>query len=175
MTGRIAPRMHWAVDVLDIQPGDRILEIGGGHGVAAALVAERLESGHMVGVDRSVKMVEMATRRNRAHVEAGRAAFIHSPIEIWMPPVDMFDKAFAINVRHFADANHAIHGVVRRALTPEGCVFVFFQPPPGQAIGPVMDRIRSGMVSAGWVIDRAVIGDIDPAPAACVIARAATS
>ncbi|HYH13041.1 MAG TPA: methyltransferase domain-containing protein [Thermomicrobiales bacterium] len=169
MADRVAPRIRWAVDMLDVQPDDRLLEIGGGHGVAATLVVERLAGGTIVGVDRSAKMIEMASRRNRGHVEAGCAAFVHASIETWNAPVAAFDKAFAINVRHFADPGHPVHEVVRTAITPAGRLFVVFQPPVARQVESALERFRRGLEGAGWLVDGAVVGEIEPAPAVCVI------
>ncbi len=52
MAGAIAPRIARAVDFLDPRSGERILEIGCGHGVAVDLVARRLEGGCVTGLDR---------------------------------------------------------------------------------------------------------------------------
>src|SRR5215510_9923898 len=73
MAGKASERFVWAVDTLKVRPADRLLEIGCGHGVAVSLVCERLTTGTITAIDRSPKMIEMATRRNREHVEAGRA------------------------------------------------------------------------------------------------------
>jgi len=168
---RVAPKIRWAVDLLDVRPDERLLEIGGGHGVAATLVAERLVGGKIVGVDRSARMVEMATHRNREHVEAGRARFVHASIEVWTPPADAFDKAFAINVRHFEDPGHRCHAVVRSALVPEGRLFVVFQLPAADTLPTIGDRLRAGLEGAGWQVDDVVVGEITPVPAVCVMAR----
>jgi len=73
MAGKASERFVWAVDTLEVRPTDRLLEVGCGHGVAVSLVCERLTTGTVTAIDRSPKMIEMATRRNREHVDAGRA------------------------------------------------------------------------------------------------------
>jgi ubiquinone/menaquinone biosynthesis C-methylase UbiE len=73
MAGKASKRFVWAVDTLEVRPADRLLEVGCGHGVAISLVCERLTTGTITAIDRSPKMIEMATRRNREHVDAGTA------------------------------------------------------------------------------------------------------
>jgi trans-aconitate methyltransferase len=68
MTGKASERFVWAVDTLEVRPANRLLEVGCGHGVAVSLVRERLTTGTITAIDRSPKMIEMATRRNREHV-----------------------------------------------------------------------------------------------------------
>lgn len=75
MAGRVSERLAWAVDTLAIEPADRVLEVGCGHGVAASLVCERLGSGRLAAIDRSHMMIEMAERRNRKHISSGKAIF----------------------------------------------------------------------------------------------------
>jgi len=68
----VPARVAWAVDLLDPQPADRLLEVGGAPGVAAALICERLTTGHLVAVERSATGLRRIGGRNAEHVESGR-------------------------------------------------------------------------------------------------------
>ena len=54
---------RWVVDLLDVQPHDRVLDIGFGPGLTIALIAERCPSTLVAGVDPSEVM--RAGRRER--------------------------------------------------------------------------------------------------------------
>src|ERR671932_1469772 len=63
-------RNRWAVELLDVKPTDRVIELGCGPGVAIAALAARATRGLVVGVDHSQVMVSQARRRNRAAIRA---------------------------------------------------------------------------------------------------------
>ena len=122
-------RLRSVVEAMDIRPDDRVLEIGCGHGVAATLVCERLEGGRLTAIDRSPKMIEAASRRNAAYVEAGKAEFLVATLK----DVDLgerrFDKIFAVRVGVFHRDPARAHGITERWLAPGGEVFAFFDEP----------------------------------------------
>lgn len=122
-------RLRAVVDRLGVEPGDRVLEIGCGHGVAATLVCERLEGGRLTGVDRSPKMIDAAARRNAAFVEAGRAEFLVRHLENLDLGDRRFDKVFAVRVGLFHREPERAHALVERWLAPGGTVRSFFDPP----------------------------------------------
>src|SRR3954452_23860631 len=101
MASKPSQRFGWAVDTLALDPAGRVLEVGCGHGVAVSLVCERLTSGRITAVDRSQKMIEMATRRNRAHIAAGRAVLRTAALETADFGGERFDTVFAFNVAPF--------------------------------------------------------------------------
>jgi ubiquinone/menaquinone biosynthesis C-methylase UbiE len=124
---RTSDRQRAAVDALDVQPNDRILELGCGHGVAATLVCDRLgPDGHLVAIDRSSKMIEAAAARNAEHVKAGLVTFRCTTFEDADLRKRSFDKVFGI---HFPPADrHDPAGTREKAeslLAPGGTVHWF--------------------------------------------------
>lgn len=173
MAGKPSERFVWAVDTLEIHPADRLLEVGCGHGVAVSLVCERLTTGTIAAIDRSPKMIEMATRRNRAHVDAGRAAFEAVGLEDADLGDRRFDKVFAFNVAPFWLQPHAALDAVREHLAPGGAVYVFWDarhsaPERARELGNALaDRLREG----GLSVDRVLVKDLRPVPAVCAMGR----
>jgi ubiquinone/menaquinone biosynthesis C-methylase UbiE len=125
----VSERLRSIVESLDIGPGDRVLEIGCGHGVAATLVCERLSEGRLTAVDRSAKMIEAASRRNAEHVASGRVEFIVANLEELDLGERRFDKVFAIRVGLFHRDPESAHKLVEPWLAPGGQVRAFFDEP----------------------------------------------
>lgn len=121
---RASERQRRAVEELDIQPGDRVLELGCGHGVAASFICDKLgPSGHITAIDRSPKMIDAASSRNAEHVAAGRATFLCTAFEEAHFGDQRFNKVFGI---HFPPADrHDPAGTrarVAQLLTRNGVV-----------------------------------------------------
>ena len=122
-------RLRYVVEQMDIGPDDRVLEIGCGLGVAATLVCERLEEDHLIAVDRSVRMIQAATRRNAAYVEAGRAEFLVAALEDLNLGDRRFDKIFAVRVGLFHRDPERARSIAEEWLAPDGTLSVFFDQP----------------------------------------------
>jgi ubiquinone/menaquinone biosynthesis C-methylase UbiE len=122
-------RLRWAVDALAVAPGDRVLEVGCGHGVAVSLVCERLDGGRIVAIDRSPAMIDAAASRNAAHVAAGRAELRATTFADAQLPDAGFDKVFAVHVAAFWRTPQAALPIARRLLAPGGVLALFNQSP----------------------------------------------
>src|SRR5215470_16638105 len=90
-------RNVWAVDLLGVEPTDRVLEIGFGPGIAIRELSRRATHGLVCGVDHSDVMVRQATRRNAAAIRAGRVALPCGAAEHLPAFAEPFDKVLAVN------------------------------------------------------------------------------
>jgi ubiquinone/menaquinone biosynthesis C-methylase UbiE len=122
-------RLGTIVDRLGVRPDDRVLEIGCGHGIAATLVCDRLETGRLTAVDRSPKMIEAARRRNAAYIEQGKAEFIVTSLEDADLGDRRFDLVFAVRVGLFHRKPERAHALAKRWLASDGRVRVFSDRP----------------------------------------------
>jgi cyclopropane fatty-acyl-phospholipid synthase-like methyltransferase len=144
---RIPERIRWAVETLAVEGADRLLEIGGGPGLTALLVCERLETGRMLLIDRSSTAIERARRRNREHVSSGRLALERVDVRDFVARGRRFDKTFAINVNVFwtTPATEEL-ARIRGALEPHGRLYLFYETPSAagahRAVTAVTDALR---------------------------------
>jgi SAM-dependent methyltransferase len=103
-------RSRWTVDLLHIDPDDRVLELGCGPGVALEQVARRLLSGIVTGIDHSPVMVKQAARRNREAIAAGRVLVRAGTIENVRAADGPFTKIFSVNMIQFLPDQAASSG-----------------------------------------------------------------
>jgi ubiquinone/menaquinone biosynthesis C-methylase UbiE len=119
---------YWVIDLLDIQPNDKVLEVGFGPGVGIQLLARLASAGHITGVDHSEEMVEQATARNVTAIEAGLVDLRQGSVESLPFEDNTFDKAVAINsMQVWPDAMVGLHEM-RRVMKVDGRVALGFTP-----------------------------------------------
>jgi SAM-dependent methyltransferase len=172
---RASDRLRWAVDALGVEPADRILEVGCGHGVAAALVCERLDAGRLTAIDRSAKMIETATRRNEEHVAAGRARFETVELELADFGEERFDKVFGVHVAALWRSDGAL-AVVRRHLDPGGALYAINQAPGWKRAADARasaEQVAESLRGRGFDVEEPLIEELEAAPVLCVVARPA--
>jgi ubiquinone/menaquinone biosynthesis C-methylase UbiE len=166
-------RNLWTVDLLDLQPGQRVLEVGFGPGLALERAADQIgASGYVAGIDVSEVMLKQALRRNAALVEAGRMKLWVGSVEA-MPDFDVpFDAILAINTIGFWPDAPARLRDLRERLAPGGRVAVTVQPRSKGATGETTDKIRvqleRDLLAAGFESIVAHWLDTVP-PTVCVI------
>ena len=91
------------IELLDVRPDDKVLEVGFGPGVAIQLLLQRLPTGSVAGVDRSQEMVGQAAARNSDALRNRRVDLHYGsaePLRVRRPDVrqgtrDQFDAGVA--------------------------------------------------------------------------------
>ncbi|MCK2244196.1 MULTISPECIES: class I SAM-dependent methyltransferase [unclassified Crossiella] len=171
-------RNRWAVRLLDIQPTDRVIELGCGPGVAIAALASRASRGLVVGVDHSQVMISQASRRNRSAVRAGRVRLTHTPVEQLSISDGPFDAALAVNtVGMWPDPTARLRELAR-LLRPGGRIALVSQPRcPGATAATsaaAANELAGQLAEAGFEQLRTEMLDLDP-PVACVIGHVAAA
>ena len=94
----MSARLLEVVEGLGLAPGDRVLEVGCGHGVGRRTMCERLDGGRYTAIDRSAKMIEAAAKHN---ARFPFAEFLVMELEALDLGERRFDVVFAVSVRQF--------------------------------------------------------------------------
>ncbi len=138
-------RIAWAIEILDLSPTDRVLEIGCGPGVAASLVAARLTEGSMTAIDRSPTAIARTRDRNAVHLESGRLTLQHATLAEFGGG-QPFDKAFAVEVNVFWTTTAAAEcAALRAVLVPLGVVHLVYGGP-----GDAGERVAANLGREGF-------------------------
>lgn len=121
-------RIAWTIDRLDVQPEDRVLEIGVGPGLGVEAVARRTVHGWVAGVDRSQTMIGQAGRRNARAIGEGRVELRSASAEALPYDDEVFDKVVAINsFHHWSDPDRGL-AECWRVLKRGGIIAIMEQP-----------------------------------------------
>jgi cyclopropane fatty-acyl-phospholipid synthase-like methyltransferase len=153
----VPERVRWAVETLDVQSGDCVLEIGCGPGVAAALICERLVDGRMLAIDRSPLQIERSRRRNEACLASGRLSLEAVGLAELDAGEERFDKVFAIDVNVFwlGPAKEEL-AAVGKALAPGGGLFLFYAPPGPERARRAVEGVTAALQAAGFAAPEVV-------------------
>jgi SAM-dependent methyltransferase len=155
----VPEHVRWAVEMLDPDPDDRLLEIGCGPGVSVTLICERLAAGRIVAIDRSATAISRAEKRNAAHVAAGKAVLRRVALEE-LQPADVlaggerFDKVFALNVNLFWVRSPAAElELIRRLLRPDGALYLFYGYGERPQSGKVPGVLSGHLTEHGFAVE----------------------
>ena len=110
---------RWLIELADLKPGERVLDLGCGTGVLAEWIAARAETVRVSAIDPDLRALRAAGRRR----VPGRVAALGERLPF---PDGCFDRVIStLAAHHVPDAFRAAwFGEVRRTLRPGGC-FVY--------------------------------------------------
>ena len=148
---QIPPRIRWAVDLMDIQPDDNILEIGCGPGDGAELICQRLETGKLFAIDRSESGVDRTKRRCAKYLETGRITVRQIDLATLRVPVKRLTKVFAFNVNLFwvRECTDEVALLHDRVL-PGGAVYLFYETKQPELVPTIVRKSSEALAHAGF-------------------------
>ena len=166
---QIPPRLMWAVELMDPQPGDNILEIGCGPGAGAELICARLTTGKLFAIDRSESGVDRTRRRNQKYVDAGRLTVRQIDLATLRVPVKRLHKVFAFNVNLFwvrkcADEVALLH----ERVLPGGAVYLFYETKQPELVPNIVKKASAALTEGGF---RVSVVDQKAPPVVALIGR----
>lgn len=164
-------RLTYAVELLDVQPGDRLLELGCGHGVAVSLVCERLDGGRIVALDRSAKMTDATRKRNAVWIERGTASVLTTSLDEADLGRAAFDKVFGVHFPVLLRGEPSRElDVIRGCLAHGGTLHVIFQPFSAGQVDATVTRLRTVLDGQGFPVADVRRRAASPAPVVNVVA-----
>lgn len=148
---QIPARIRWAVDVMDVQPTDSVLEIGCGPGAGAELICQRLTTGKLFAIDRSESGVDRTKRRCKEYVDSGRLTVRQIDLATLRVPVKRLNKVFAFNVNLFwvRDCKEEMALLHERVL-PGGAVYLFFEANRPELVPNIVKKASASLQKAGF-------------------------
>ncbi|MEO3855120.1 methyltransferase domain-containing protein [Acrocarpospora sp. B8E8] len=166
-------RNLWVVSLLDVQPTDRVLEIGFGPGLAIAELARRATRGHIYGIDHSEVMVHQAGKRNAAAIRAQRVELLHTSVDRLPRLNEPLDVIVAVNSAGFWPNPAEQLSELRGLLRPGGRIALASQP---RCAGATADttaqagrELHNLLTQAGFTQPRMETLNLNP-PVVCVLA-----
>jgi protein-L-isoaspartate O-methyltransferase len=161
--------MIWAVELMDPQPGDNVLEIGCGPGYGAELICQRLTAGKLFAIDRSESGVDRTRRRNQRFVDSGRLTVRQIDLATLRVPVKRLHKVFAFNVNLFwvrscADEVALLH----ERLLPGGGVYLFYDATQPELVPNIVRKASAALTEGGL---RVSVADQKAPPVVALIGK----
>ena len=140
-------------ELLDLTPGDSVLEIGFGPGIGIELLAQRMSVRFAAGIDPSREMLAQATARNAAAIAAGWVELRQGSADQIPFASGTFDRVMSINsVQAWPDAIAGMREV-RRVLKADGQVVLGFTPYAGQSNDAVIGALAGAGLGEPRVVD----------------------
>ncbi|HQR27341.1 MAG TPA: class I SAM-dependent methyltransferase [Nocardioides sp.] len=147
----IPARIRWAVDLMDVQPADHVLEIGCGPGAGAELICSRLETGRLFAIDRSESGVDRTKRRNQAFIDAGRLTVRQIDLATLRVPVKRLTKVFAFNVNLFWVRECAAEvALLHQRVVPGGAVYLFYEAKQAELVPNIVRKASAALADGGF-------------------------
>ena len=181
MAAETAHENDTALQLLELQPRDHVLDVGCGHGRTLTQAARLVPEGFVAGVDVSERMVRMATRRNAQLVTGGRVE-VRLAHGCRIPyPDQCFDRVCAVHVLYFWSAPEGELREMYRVVKPGGRLVLGFRSNEDARVVAdfpasvyrfyAKDEVVALLETAGFIGTRAVMPGDRACPVTFIVAQ----
>ena len=101
MASETASENAMALELMELQPDDQVLEVGFGHGRTLARAAQIVQNGLVAGVDPSEAMLKVAARHNRNFIVQGRIELKRGDSRRIPYEDRRFNKVYSVHTLYF--------------------------------------------------------------------------
>jgi ubiquinone/menaquinone biosynthesis C-methylase UbiE len=115
---------NFAIEMLDLQPTDRVLDIGFGGGVTIEKMLNTIDTGKIYGVDFSEVMVEQGKHQFKDAIAAGKVSIEFADVQQLPFDDNTFDKICTVNTIYFWSDPLAGLQEIKRVLKSGGRLVV---------------------------------------------------
>lgn len=95
------PVTEWALGFLDFGDCDQVMDIGCGGGATLMRMSDRVQAGHLVGVDYSNVSVKLSREMNAADIRSGKIEILEASVEKLPFEDERFDKIVTVESFYF--------------------------------------------------------------------------
>lgn len=121
LTPDVVSQRAWTLEALNLQPGDRVVDVGAGPGLLGSEIAAAVgPSGHVTMIDNSDSMLRIARRRCRVADVEDRTALVRGDATALPLPDGACDSAVCTQVLEYIPGVDAALRELRRVLKPGG-------------------------------------------------------
>lgn len=152
-----------AINALDIETGNDVLDLGCGAGQASALMLPLARPGRVDGIDQSTTMINEANRTNNHAVRYGRSCFRRADFKSLPFANGSFDRVLASNVMYFWKDTRSVLREIRRILKPGGKLSIYVTSSASMRHWRIaqagthklfdLDEVRIALMEAGFRAD----------------------
>ncbi len=148
-----------AIDLLDLEPGQSVLDVGCGHGASLETLAGHVEHGRVAGIDPSAVMVGVAQNKTRSStIEIVRSEARDMPFEM-----AAFGAAMSVHTIYFWDDPVKELREIHRVVAPHGRFVLGFRSSRDErfvssaprAVYHIrsLEEVEALLGAAGWIIE----------------------
>lgn len=123
------PQNDWVLTLLNLQPTDKVLEIGFGTGRTIKKALKRVTQGHVDGIEISDTMLEEASKLLQQEISNGKVKLMKNNAELLPFTDNSIDKTYAVHVIYFWKDIDKVIAQFYRVNKPGGITAIYFVSP----------------------------------------------